>query len=112
MKTGRVLSRPAAFDSLGQSSRMSLPVRRRVPSTRASLPSMRWASCSLGISSENTATPLPDFTTALMATLSANEVLPMPGRPAMMIRSPGCMPAVMASTRVKPVGRPVMASPR
>ena len=36
-----------------------------------------------------------------------NEVLPIEGRPATMIRSPPCMPDVILSRSVKPVGTPV-----
>ena len=36
----------------------------------------------------------------------------MPGRAATMVSSPSCRPAVLASRRSKPVGTPVMRSPR
>ncbi len=50
-------STPAACASLAQSLSISLPVRMRCESTRASDDSMRMTSCSLGISSENMPTP-------------------------------------------------------
>jgi len=42
------------------------------------------------------------------AMFKANAVLPMEGRPAMMISSPGCRPEVMPSRSWKPVATPVM----
>ena len=48
---------PAACASLAQSLSISLPVRMRCESTRASLESMRITSCSFGISREKTPTP-------------------------------------------------------
>ena len=39
--------------------------------------------------------------------VEASVVLPIDGRPATMIRSPGCRPAVISSRSVKPVGTPV-----
>ena len=42
--------------------------------------------------------------------LSANAVLPMLGRPAMMMRSDFCSPEVISSSFVKPVATPVMSS--
>ncbi len=45
------------------------------------------------------------------ATLSAKLVLPMPGRPAMMIRLPRFRPCVMRSKSMKPLGTPVSMEP-
>jgi hypothetical protein len=59
---------------------------------------MRNASCSRDISIENTATGLLKAIAAFSATLSANVVLPIEGRPATMTRSPGCNPAVIRSS--------------
>ena len=41
--------------------------------------------------------------------LTAKVVLPMDGRPAMMMSSPRCRPAVILSISVKPVDTPVMS---
>mgnify|MGYP000954712137 CR=1 FL=1 len=49
---------------------------------------MRKASCSTDISMLNTAADLPAPRAAFSAMFSASVVLPMDGRPAMMIRSP------------------------
>src|SRR5262249_7442128 len=71
---------------------------------RASEQSMRKTSCSFDIWSENTATPVCASRAAYCAMLSAKAVLPMLGRPATMIKSPGCSPAVFLSRSTKPVG--------
>ena len=49
---------------------------------------------------------LPTF----VATLSTNDVFPIDGRAATIIRSEGCSPDVISSRSVKPVGTPVMSS--
>ena len=74
-------------------SRCSLPVRRRWASTRASAHSMRSASCSFDISSENRPTVSPVRSATCWAMLRQKEVLPIAGRAATMIRSPFCRPA-------------------
>ena len=50
------------------------------------------------------------FNAAFSAILRASEVLPMHGRPAIMMRSPACNPAVYSSNLSNPVARPVTAS--
>ncbi len=55
----------------------------------------------------NTATGSFASRATFSAMLSEKAVLPMDGRPATMIRSPGCSPEVLASRSVKPVGTPV-----
>jgi len=54
------------------------------------------ASCSIAISREKTATPMPR-NAAFTAMLRANAVFPMPGRPATISRSEGWNPAVSRS---------------
>ena len=56
---------------------------------------------------ENTATGRPVSKATFSAILSEKAVLPMEGRPATIIKSPPCMPDVMESKSVKPVGTPV-----
>ncbi len=56
---------------------------------------------------ENTATGSPSSMATCSPMFMENEVLPMDGRPATMMRSPPCMPEVILSRSVKPVGTPV-----
>ena len=56
---------------------------------------------------ENTATGRPCSMATCSPMFIENEVLPIEGRPATMIRSPPCMPDVILSRSVKPVGTPV-----
>ena len=42
-----------------------------------------------------------------LAILSAKEVLPMAGRPAIITKSDACQPAVILSKSWKPLGTPV-----
>ena len=76
-------------------------------SMRVSPASMRSISSNFDISSEKISTGILCSMAAFMATLTAQEVLPTPGRAATMIRFSGCSPAVIASNLVKPVGTPV-----
>ena len=62
--------------------------------------SMRCMSCSLLISSENTATGTPWRMAALRPMQSEKAVLPILGRAATMMRSEGWSPAVSLSRRV------------
>ena len=84
-----------------------VPCVMRQKSSRASAARMRRASCSAGISSENTATRLPAFTAACVATLSAKAVLPTEGRAASTTSAPGCRPSSFWSSPLMPVGTPV-----
>ena len=68
---------------------------------------MRRVSCSADISMLNIATDLFDPSAAFSAMLTASVVLPMEGRPATMMRSPGCRPAVILSSPLNPVEMPV-----
>ena len=70
---------------------------------------MRIASWVPDISMLNTATGSRFSTATCSATLSANAVLPMLGRPATMMRSPPCSPEVRSSRSRYPVGTPVMS---
>ena len=68
---------------------------------------MRNASCSRDISMLNTPTlALRGAECGVLGDVQAKVVLPIEGRPAMTIRSPFCSPAVISSSRVKPVLRP------
>ena len=91
----------------------------RSPEMRASSLSRRVASCSALISSEKMATvrfgtPFGSFRRASAcsalaapnAILVASAVLPMPGRPARISRSDGCMPPILPSRSRRPVVRP------
>ncbi|MNR14826.1 hypothetical protein D3C85_1313220 [compost metagenome] len=91
----------------GQSSSSRRPVRSRCWSSRPTEPSIRMASCTPAISIENTATGRPCSTATCSPMFSENAVLPIDGRPATMIRSPACMPLVILSRSMKPVGTPV-----
>ena len=77
----------AASVSRCQSSMLKKPLLMRDESIRASEQSIRNASCSLDISSENTATGMLASTAAFRAMFSASAVLPMLGRAARMMRS-------------------------
>ena len=69
----------------------------------------RVAICGPDISRLKIATGRRSSTPTCSAMLSANAVLPMDGRPATTIMSPGCRPEVMRSRSTKPVGTPVMS---
>ena len=69
--------------------------------------SRRIASCSRLISSENTATVVPVVLAALTAMFMEMDVLPMPGREAMRMKSPGPKPRMYSSRSVSPEDRPV-----
>ncbi len=99
---------PTAEVRRGQSSSLSLPVRTRCWSMRPSEDIIRIASCSPGISMENTATGTCPLIAAFSAIFMAKVVLPMEGRPAMMTRSERCRPEVLSSKSSKPVGTPVI----
>ena len=73
---------------------------------------MRSTSARAGISSEKMATgSLAPMATA-SAMFIAKVVLPIEGRPAMMMRSPACKPAVILSRSLNPVGMPMTSVPR
>ena len=85
-------------------------MRTLCESTFASAHSSRCTSCSLDISRLSTSTRLWSSTPAYLAMFSAKAVLPMEGRPAMMMKSLDWKPEVMRSSLSKPVARPVMCS--
>ena len=58
---------------------------------------MRMTSCSAGISSEKTAHFAPPRIAALAMMFMPIEVLPIDGRAAISMNSPGCMPVSMRS---------------
>ena len=97
MKIGALFICAIALLIRAQSSSPNIPVRRCDWSTRPSEEIILNASCSRDISIEKTAegTPLP--IAAFSAMFSASVVLPIEGRPATTIRSPGCSPAVIRS---------------
>ena len=65
-------------------------------------------SCSAGISRLNTTTGNLARIAASSTRFMENEVFPIAGRPATMIRSPLCRPAVFWSSSLNPVGTPVI----
>ena len=71
----------------------------------------RWVTSSRDISIEKMATGRPSRMATCEATLSASEVLPMPGRAARISRLEGWKPAVIRSRSRKPLGTPVMSRP-
>ena len=108
MRMSASLRRSMTADIFIQSLLSSRPVRSRWESTPASMDSSLWESCILPISSEKIATLYP-LIAALRATHRANAVLPMDGRAARMIRSDFCMPLVILSRSIKPVGTPMIS---
>ena len=75
------------------------PLRMSCNGTPPHEESMRVISCSAGISMEKISTEPFTFgsSATFSAMLSENAVLPMDGRPATMMRSPGCRPEVFWS---------------
>ena len=98
MKMGASDSIPVARVSFGQSESWRRPVLIRWESIRPMEQSMRRASCSMDISRLKTATGIFSIRAACWTMFMARAVLPMEGRPARMIRSEGCRPAVMRSS--------------
>src|SRR3954471_22694457 len=76
-------------------------------SMRASPASMRSINSYFDISSEKSKHGMLCCSAACMATFTAQEVLPPPGRAATMIRFSRCRPAVSSSSLENPVGTPV-----
>ena len=74
---------------------------------RASEQIRRWISSLFDISSEKNAIGSPASRAAATAMFSANDVLPMPGRAATMMKFPGWNPVVIASMSAKPDVSPV-----
>ena len=91
------------------SASVMVPVRTDCMFTPESEQSIRCTSCSRLISRLNMHTVFLPFTAAFWARLRAKAVLPMEGRPAIMMRSLGCMPEVSLSRSAKPVVTPVRA---
>ena len=100
-------SRPAAFVSLGQSSELPYPSLSFFPATLASEKSILCTTWSLLISRLNTATGNFCSMEACAARLRQKADFPIPGRPAMIIRSEGCSPLVILSNSTNPVATPV-----
>ena len=99
-------SAPMACAMRGHSASFKRPVRSRYESTDASLHSKRVTSCCSDISREKIATGILYWIDACCATFKVSEVLPTPGRAAMMIRSDFWKPPVFASRSLKPLGTP------
>ena len=93
-----------------QCSSCNLPVFKTLWSKRPTEPSIRMTSCAPPISIENTATGNLFSTATCSAILIEKAVLPMEGRPATMIKSPGWRPDVFLSRSIKPVDMPVTSS--
>ena len=85
-------------------------MRTLCESTRPSAQSSRCTSCSLDISRLSTSTRLWFRTPAYFAMFMAKAVLPMEGRPAMMMKSLDWKPEVISSSLANPVARPVTCS--
>ena len=110
IRIGAAASRPdAGWILFFQSAYSRKPRLMRDESMRASPASMRSISSYFDISSENSSTGILCCSAACIATLTAHDVLPPPGRAATMIRFSRCRPAVYSSSLVKPVGTPVTA---
>ena len=67
---------------------------------------MRWVSCSLPISKENTAQTLFCVVAMFSTMFMANEVFPIAGRAASSTRSVSCNPLVSRSNCLNPVCNP------
>ena len=106
MRMSIALSAPAAVPTRRHSSSERRPVWSFLLSTRPSPASRRMTSCSRVISSENTATVLPVDFAALSAMFRPMLVLPMPGRDATRMKSPGPMPRMVPSSSLMPVEMP------
>ena len=100
------LRTPAPDARRTQSSLVSMPFRSFWESTSDSVESIRLASSSLDISSENTATSLSLRRATLVAMFSAKEVFPIPGRAAIRISSDLFRPEMVVSRYLKPVLAP------
>src|SRR5580692_5934788 len=110
IRIGAEASRPdAGWILFFQSAYSRKPRRIFDESMRASPASMRSISSYFDISSEKIRQGMLCCSAACMATLTAQEVLPPPGRAATMIRFSRCRPAVSSSSLEKPVGTPVTA---
>ena len=70
---------------------------------------MRNESCSADISMLKIAAGVLCPSAAFSAMFTASVVFPMDGRPAMMMSSPRCRPAVILSISTKPVETPVIS---
>ena len=80
-------------------------------SIRHSVATRRIPSWARLISRENTATLLPECLAASAPMFMAREDLPMPGRPATMIRSELFSPEMRRSRSMRPVEMPVNSPP-
>ena len=69
---------------------------------------MRSVSDSADISMLKIAADLFEPSAAFSAMFTASVLLPIEGRPAMMMRSPGCRPEVISSSFLNPVEIPVI----
>ena len=107
---GSVLRKPALVASFTQSFPFILPFLRVFESTRASVESILVASCSFDISRLKVTTSFSARLATFVAIFIANEVFPIPGRAAMIIRSDLLRPDVMESSKVKPVLAPTYFS--
>ena len=120
MNSGSCSSSAAAAASCANSLRLILPIRSAselIPDCSARI---RVASWSADISRLKNATLAPTDSeggmpscmsriqrrAALKAMLVASEVLPMPGRPARIIKSDRCIPPILALTESRPVVMP------
>ncbi len=97
--------------SAPKSSRLNIFLRTLLLSTPDREHSIRWASCCLDISRLKIATGTFFIIAMCSAMLTANAVLPIDGRAAMMIISPACRPLVISSSSKNPDSWPVTIFP-
>ena len=112
MKMGASLRCSIEVCSCCHSYSSNWPLRSLLPEISASSEMRRCTSWMFDISREKIATGFLKSTAALRVSASTKEVLPIPGRAAMMTRSDACQPEVSRSSAVKPVGIPVSPSSR
>ena len=112
MNSGASCRLSAAWAIRDQSSAPTRLLRMLSHGTRASPQSSRMPISQRDISRENIATGRPASTATLRATLVTNDDLPTPGRAAITIRFPDCIPDRRVSTSRNPVGTPANADSR
>ena len=112
MNSGASEILPMVAAILAQSSSPIWPLRSFCRCTRASADSRRMVISLRLISSEKTTDVMPCLIDADRAMSMPIVDLPMAGRAARTIIWPGCRPLVSRSRSEKPVGTPIMPSPR
>ena len=102
------------FDNLSGKLKLIQPVEPgadpEAAYTRACEQIMRMANCVEDISRLKNAAGTSRSSAAWAVIFSVRLVLPIPGRPATIIRSESCHPAVISSRSMNPLGMPVIFS--